>query len=123
MQLDLNQLQARPPDRAAAYDLFRELEFAVLTNEFADGAVATARVASERKYSIIRNQAELDKLIQGLWEAEHVGLAHMASPFRRRGRASRLSSTWKTSPKAKPRPSDLCGTCWVTACWKNPCMI
>ena len=75
VQLDLNQLQARPPDRAAAYDLFRELEFTVLTNEFADGAVATAQVASERKYSIIRNQAELDKLIQGLWEAEHVGLA------------------------------------------------
>jgi len=47
----------------------------VLTNEFADGAVATARVASERKYSIIRNQAELDRVIQGLWEAEHVGIA------------------------------------------------
>src|SRR5712691_853583 len=75
VQLDLNQLQARPPDRAAAYDLFRELEFTALTNEFADGAVATARVASERKYSIIRNQAELDRVIQGLWEAEHVGLA------------------------------------------------
>ena len=75
VHLDLNQLQARPPDRAAAYDLFRELEFTVLTNEFADGAVATARVASERKYSIIRNQAELDRVIQGLWEAEHVGIA------------------------------------------------
>jgi len=75
VQLDLNQLEARPPDRAAAYDLFRELEFTVLTNEFADGAVAAVRVASERNYSIIRNQAELDKLIQGLWEAEHVGLA------------------------------------------------
>ena len=75
VQLDLNQLEARPPDRAAAYDLFRELEFTVLTNEFADGAVTTARVASERNYSMIRNQTELDKLIQGLWEAEHVGLA------------------------------------------------
>ncbi len=75
VHLDLNQLQARPPDRAAAYDLFRELEFTVLTNEFADAAAATARVASERRYSIIRNQAELDRVIQGLWEAEHVGLA------------------------------------------------
>ena len=75
VQLDLNQLEARPPDRAAAYDLFRELEFTVLTNEFADGAVAAARVASEHNYSMIRNQSELDKLIQGLWEAEHVGLA------------------------------------------------
>src|SRR2546427_1652540 len=79
VQLDLNQLQARPPDRAAAYDLFRELEFTVLTNDFADGAVATARVASERKYLIIRNQAELDRVIQGLWEAEHVGLAILNS--------------------------------------------
>jgi DNA polymerase-1 len=75
VHLDLEQLQARPPDRAAAYELFRELEFTVLTNEFADAAVATARVASERKYSIIRNQAELDRLIHGLWETEHVGLA------------------------------------------------
>jgi DNA polymerase-1 len=79
VQLDLNQLQARPPDRAAAYDLFRELEFTVLTNEFADGAVATARVAGERQYSIIRNQTELDKMIQGLWEAENVGLAILNS--------------------------------------------
>src|SRR6266852_2407329 len=75
VELDLDQLKARPPDRAAAYDLFRELEFTALTNEFADGAVATARVASERRYSIIRNQAELDRVIQGLWEAEHVGIA------------------------------------------------
>jgi DNA polymerase-1 len=75
VQLDLKQLQAQPPDRVAAYDLFRELEFTALTNEFADAAAATARVASERKYSIIRNQAELDRVIQGLWEAEQVGLA------------------------------------------------
>src|SRR5438270_1207591 len=50
VQLDLNQLQARPPDRAAAYDLFRELEFTALTNEFADAAVAPARVTSQRNY-------------------------------------------------------------------------
>lgn len=75
VQLDMKQLEARPPDRAAAYELFRELEFAALTNEFADAAAATARVASERKYSIVRTKAELDKLIQGLWEAEHVGIA------------------------------------------------
>jgi len=73
--LDLNQLERRPPDRAAAYELFRELEFTALTNEFADGAVAAARVAGERNYSMIRNQAELDALIQQLWQAEHIGLA------------------------------------------------
>ena len=75
VHLDLNQLEARPPDRAAAYELFRELEFQALTNEFADGAVATARVASQRKYSLVRNKAELDSLIQQLWQAEHIGLA------------------------------------------------
>jgi DNA polymerase-1 len=75
IHLDLNQLEARPPDRAAAYELFREMEFQALTNEFADGAVATARVASQRKYSLVRNKAELDALVQQLWEAEHIGLA------------------------------------------------
>src|ERR1700730_19141659 len=33
VQLDLDQLQRRPPDRAAAYELFRELEFAAFTTE------------------------------------------------------------------------------------------
>src|SRR5437870_9957839 len=75
IELDLDQLQARPPDRAAAYDLFRELEFQALTNEFADAAVATAQAGAERRYSVVRNKSELDKLIGNLWEAEHVGLA------------------------------------------------
>ncbi len=75
VHLDLNQLERRPPDRAAAYELFRELEFTALTNEFADGATATTKVAAERKYSLVRNQAELDTLIQQLWQAEHIGLA------------------------------------------------
>jgi DNA polymerase-1 len=75
VQLDLDQLERRPPNRAAAYELFRELEFTNLKNEFADGAVATARVSSQRTYSIVRNQTELDALVQKLWEAESVGLA------------------------------------------------
>src|SRR5712691_5642915 len=75
VHLDLNQLERRPPDRAAAYELFRELEFTNLTNEFADGATATARVASQRTYSLVRNKAELDALMQRLWEAESIGLA------------------------------------------------
>jgi DNA polymerase-1 len=73
--LDLELLERRPPDRAAAYDLFRELEFANLTQEFADGAVASARVTAERDYRQIRNKAELDALIQNLWQAETVGFA------------------------------------------------
>jgi len=75
VHLDLDQLERRPPDRAAAYELFRELEFTNLTNEFADGATATARVASKRIYSLVRNKAELDALVQRLWEAESIGLA------------------------------------------------
>src|ERR1043166_1981523 len=63
IELDLEQLEARPPDRAAAYELFRELEFTNLTTEFADGAVASARVSAERDYKQIRTQAELDLLL------------------------------------------------------------
>jgi DNA polymerase-1 len=75
VELDLELLERRPPDRAAAYDLFRELEFANLTQEFADGAVASARVTAERDYRQIRNKVELDALIQNLWQAETVGFA------------------------------------------------
>jgi DNA polymerase-1 len=75
VHLDLDQLERRPPDRAAAYELFRELEFTNLTNEFADGATATARVTTQRTYSLVRNKAELDALVQRLWEAESIGLA------------------------------------------------
>jgi DNA polymerase-1 len=75
VHLDLNQLERRPPDRAAAYELFRELEFTALTNEFADGAVPAAKGADERKYSLVRNQADLDALMQQLWQVEHIGLA------------------------------------------------
>lgn len=75
VELDLKLLERRPPDRAAAYDLFRELEFANLTQEFADGAVASARVTAERDYRQIRNKVELDALIQNLWQAETIGFA------------------------------------------------
>src|SRR5438034_1228978 len=61
IELDLDQLQARPPDRAAAYELFRELEFANLSNEFADAAKAT--VTTERHYSLIKNRRDLNALI------------------------------------------------------------
>jgi DNA polymerase-1 len=72
--LNLDELHVRPPDRAAAYDLFRELEFTNLTNEFADGA-KTIVSKVERDYSIVRNKRELDALLEKLWQAEHVGIA------------------------------------------------
>lgn len=79
VQLDLNQLERRPPDRAAAYELFRELEFTTLISEFADGALATGKVRGERKYSIVRNRSELDALTQQLYSAEHIGVAILNS--------------------------------------------
>src|SRR5262245_40530248 len=44
VKLDLAQLEVRPPDRAAAYELFRELEFTNLTTEFADAAKKVSNV-------------------------------------------------------------------------------
>ena len=75
VELDLEALEAKPPDRGAAYELFRELEFANLTQEFADGAVASARVTAAREYKQIRTRSELDDLIKQLWEADTIGFA------------------------------------------------
>jgi len=76
VELDLDQIKARPPDRAAAYELFKELEFAALTREFADGAsAAPARVEDQLNYRIIDSQAGLDSLIKSLWDAESAGIA------------------------------------------------
>ena len=74
VELDLDAIKARPPDRAAAYELFKELEFAALTREFADAATA-APVPGKLQYKIIRNPAELDKLKQSVWDAERLGVA------------------------------------------------
>ncbi|MGH9909001.1 MAG: DNA polymerase I, partial [Pyrinomonadaceae bacterium] len=74
VELNLDQIKARPPDRAAAYDLFHELEFAALTREFADAKAAPAPSAA-LDYSVIRTRAELEELIKGLWEVENLGIA------------------------------------------------
>jgi DNA polymerase-1 len=75
VELDLEKLEARPPDRAAAYQLFRELEFANLTTEFADGAAATAQVTGPREYSLIKNRAELTSMVEKLSQSAKAGLA------------------------------------------------
>src|SRR5258705_11407925 len=76
VDLDLDQVKARPPDRAAAYELFKELEFAALTREFADAATAVpAAVGDKLNYQIIDSRAALDNLIKSLWDAETVGIA------------------------------------------------
>src|SRR5438477_7442365 len=75
IELDLAELQIEPPDRAAAYELFKELEFNSLVNEFADAAPVAARITAARNYSLVRNQRELDAVIQRLWQSENVGFA------------------------------------------------
>ncbi len=77
VELDLNQLKAREPNREAAYVLFRELEFNSLIREFADSATLFEATAGEKKaaveqtYSVIDNRDDLDKLVRKLWETEH----------------------------------------------------
>jgi DNA polymerase-1 len=76
VDLDLDRVKARPPDRAAAYELFKELEFSALTREFADAATATAATAEGPvNYKLINSRADLDSLIKTLWDAESVGIA------------------------------------------------
>jgi DNA polymerase-1 len=77
IELDLDQVKAREPDRKAAYELFRELEFNSLIREFADSATLFDRAdgdqpaAVEQQYSVIDNRDDLDKLVRTLWETEH----------------------------------------------------
>jgi DNA polymerase-1 len=75
IDLDLDKLRSRPPDRAAAYQLFRELEFQALTREFSDAASSVEAASAPRRYRIIRKRPELDSLVRGLWEAEHWSFA------------------------------------------------
>ena len=74
--LELDKIKTRPPDRAAAYELFHELEFAALTREYADAAVARpATTTVERDYRLVQTKNELNNLVRTLFDAEHVGVA------------------------------------------------
>jgi DNA polymerase-1 len=98
VDLDLDQVKARPPDRAAAYELFKELEFAALTREFADAATASlAGVGDKLNYKIIDSRAALDGLIKSLWDAESVGIAIADS-----APPNRLSDNLDKSDSAEP---------------------
>ena len=73
---ELEALRTRPPDRAAAYELFHELEFSLLTREYADAAKARpAAVETERNYRTIQTKTDLENLTRTLFDAEHVGIA------------------------------------------------
>jgi len=73
--LNLEEIKAKPPDRAAAYELFHELEFSALSHEFEDAKVAPVQDVSALNYTMITRRAELDELIKGLWDAESVAIA------------------------------------------------
>src|SRR5262250_38183 len=73
--LNLEEIRAKPPDRTAAYELFKELEFAVLTRDYADAAPAKPAVQVKQDYRLIQSRADLDKLVRSLFDAEHVGVA------------------------------------------------
>jgi DNA polymerase I len=72
----LEELKTRPPDRAAAYELFHELEFVLLMKEYADAAVQRpASAESARNYKIVQTKSDLDNLVRTLFDAESVGVA------------------------------------------------
>jgi DNA polymerase-1 len=76
VELKLDEIKTRPPDRAAAYELFRELEFSLLTREYADAAVERPATAeSERNYRVVTTKTELDNLVRTLFDAETIGIA------------------------------------------------
>ncbi len=78
IELDLDALRWQEPNRELAYKLFKELEFASLTREFAPVAgaeqprfeAAEAALEYKRNYSIINRRVDLDKLIRKLFETE-----------------------------------------------------
>ena len=77
IEFNIDSLKFREPNRQLAYALFRELEFNTLMKEFADSAPifsnmdAAKPADSTRRYEIIKNRAELDKLVRKLWETEN----------------------------------------------------
>ncbi len=80
IELDLDSLKHREPNRVAAYQLFRELEFNTLTREFADASLPLFAELPEvehvtKNYTIIKTREALDRLIRRLWESEHWSFA------------------------------------------------
>ncbi len=76
IELNLEELRTRLPDRVAAYELFRELEFSALTREFADAAKsAEAQASVSLNYKLARSAVDLEDLIKRTWQAESLGLA------------------------------------------------
>jgi DNA polymerase-1 len=75
IKLDLERLRCKTPDRAAAYKLFRELEFQSLTREFADAASEVDMGAAAKVYVQVRKTSELEALTRKLWDVDHWAFA------------------------------------------------
>jgi DNA polymerase-1 len=75
VSLDLDLIRTKPPDRTAAYELFHQLEFSVLTREFADAAQAKPVTKAAADYRLIRTLPELESLSKELVSAETVAIA------------------------------------------------
>lgn len=76
--LDLNSLITEEPDRAAAYQLFTELEFNQLAREFADAAkpvTAVAAAPTTQQYRHIKFVDELKKLSNSLLAKDRFAFA------------------------------------------------
>lgn len=77
VDLELDKLILENPDRALAYELFRDLEFNTLTREFADSAPlfvdsdGDSDEGLERRYEIVDTAEALDKLVRKLFEIEN----------------------------------------------------
>jgi DNA polymerase I len=103
VELDLEMIRTKTPDRAAAYELFKELEFAALTREFADAASASPAAADgQLNYKTIESRSELEKFLKTLWDAESVSLA-IAD-------ASPPNAPPADAPKADELPLEPCPT-------------
>jgi DNA polymerase-1 len=75
IKLDLERLRCKAPDRAAAYKLFRELEFQNLTREFADAASEVDVGAVAKNYKRVTKVSELESLVRKLWDVDHWAFA------------------------------------------------
>ena len=80
--LNLEALVYEAPDRRAAYELFRELEFAQLVREYSDAAegmkaaaTVAVRESGKANYSLVKNRKELDRLLESLRGKKRFGFS------------------------------------------------
>lgn len=92
--LDLSALITEEPDRAAAYQLFTELEFNQLAREFAGAATPTTvtpvAAATAQQYQYIKSAEELKKLANALLAKDRFAFAFAVTAPNKAARAESL---------------------------------